>query len=65
MLAGLRTGVNEIPRREGRPIKFWMAVAYYLSPGMAARLIEVVDSIRKKTLRSPDNWWNLFVTHCA
>ena len=57
--------MNEIPTQDGRPIKWWMAVAYALSPGMAARLVEAVEAATNKSLRSPDIWLNRFATHCV
>jgi hypothetical protein len=63
-LERLGPGVNELPTRDGSKMRWIMACAYYLPPGMAQSLVDYVDTTTKKTLKSPDNWLNTFATHC-
>ena len=49
----LTTGLHELPRQSYRAaepsqMRWFMCVAYYIPPGMAAQLIDVVDRPRKK-----------------
>ena len=56
----LTTGMHELPvqsNRTGEPsqMRWAMCVAYYIPPGLAAQLIDVVDHPQKKKLfKSPD-----------
>ena len=68
----LPRGVHEIPvqtMRQGTTsqMRWAMCVAYYMPPGMAAQLIDVVDSANKKTCsrRLTSSWHHSPSTSCG
>ena len=62
-LAKFKHGLNELPTRDGRRMRWVMAVAYHLPRGVAAKLVDAVERTEKKTLRTPDVWLNDYATH--
>ena len=65
LLREFRLGVNELPKRDDKPMRWVMAVAYHLAPGVAAKLVACVRATQKRTLTTPDAWLNKWTTHFA